>query len=338
MRASGQDAHVLAVVGARLGSLASADIAARVREGRLDAAGRAASRARGYATQAERWEKQQRLQRLRSRAAAVQRQLERGHMAICRGGGRLAKARHNLACAKLTEAGWRARWEPKRWFITADGEADKTWGNETVRWHPGEGWVEVRLPAPLTHLANRPHGRYRLSCQVAFPHRGGEVAAQAVSGAVRYDISPACDGRPAGLAPRRAAARRDQHPDPRGKRPWLPGRGDRGPRLRRRTRTRPGEPWPSALTRQAWPVLPPAHRRPPDRQVPDRLTQMAHNQSLSVIAVDLAYTSQWGRQHWLGPAQPTGFPDRHRPPCGGRGDRQTCARPPGAQTGRCDRR
>jgi hypothetical protein len=49
--------------------------------------------------------------------------------------------------------------------------------------------VEVRLPAPLTHLANRPHGRYRLSCQVAFPHRGDEVAAQAVSGAVRYDIS-----------------------------------------------------------------------------------------------------------------------------------------------------
>jgi hypothetical protein len=47
----------------------------------------------------------------------------------------------------------------------------------------------VKLPAPLAHLANRPHGRYRLSCPVAFPYRGDEVAARATSGAVRYDIS-----------------------------------------------------------------------------------------------------------------------------------------------------
>jgi hypothetical protein len=44
VRASGQDAHVLAAVGVHLGSLAAADLAARVREGRLDGAGRAASR------------------------------------------------------------------------------------------------------------------------------------------------------------------------------------------------------------------------------------------------------------------------------------------------------
>src|SRR5262249_28160617 len=43
--------------------------------------------------------------------------------------------------------------------------------------------------APLAHLANRPHGRYRLSCEVRFEHRGDEVAAQAATGAVRYDIS-----------------------------------------------------------------------------------------------------------------------------------------------------
>ncbi|EQD61866.1 hypothetical protein B1B_07496, partial [mine drainage metagenome] len=74
-------------------------------------------------------------------------------------------------------------------FITADGEADKTWGNETIRWHPGEGWLEIKLPAALVHLANRPYGRYRLSTLVAWPYRGDEVAAQATSGAVRYDIS-----------------------------------------------------------------------------------------------------------------------------------------------------
>ena len=110
-------------------------------------------------------------------------------MAVCRGGGRLARTRHNLEAAELTQAGWRARWKARRWFITADGEAGKAWGNETIRWHPGEGWAEIKLPAPLAHLANRPHGRYRLSCQVSFPHRGDEVAAQAASGAVRYDIS-----------------------------------------------------------------------------------------------------------------------------------------------------
>ena len=47
----------------------------------------------------------------------------------------------------------------------------------------------IRLPAPLEHLANRPHGRYRLSCLVSFHYRGGDVAAQAESGAVRYDIA-----------------------------------------------------------------------------------------------------------------------------------------------------
>ena len=47
----------------------------------------------------------------------------------------------------------------------------------------------MKLPAPLVHLANRPYGRYRLSCPVVFSHRGEEVAAQVASGAVRYDIS-----------------------------------------------------------------------------------------------------------------------------------------------------
>ena len=41
----------------------------------------------------------------------------------------------------------------------------------------------------MAHLANQPHGRYRLSCEIMFPHRGGDAAAQAASGAVRYDIS-----------------------------------------------------------------------------------------------------------------------------------------------------
>jgi hypothetical protein len=54
--------------------------------------------------------------------------------------------------------------------------------------HPEEGWLELKLPTPLAHLANRPHGRYRLSCPVRFTHRADDWAAQAASGAVRYDI------------------------------------------------------------------------------------------------------------------------------------------------------
>jgi len=78
-------------------------------------------------------------------------------------------------------------------FLTADGEKDKAWGNETIRWNPDQCWLEIKLPAPLAHLANRPHGRHRLSCPVRFSDRGDEVAAQAATGAIRYDIT--CDPR-----------------------------------------------------------------------------------------------------------------------------------------------
>jgi hypothetical protein len=110
-------------------------------------------------------------------------------VAVVRGGRRLLGARQHLAGAGLAEEQWRRRWEAGRLFLTADGEKDKHLGNETIRWHPGEGWLELKLPAPLAHLANRPHGRYRLTCPVEFAYRGDEVAAQAAAGAVRYDIS-----------------------------------------------------------------------------------------------------------------------------------------------------
>jgi hypothetical protein len=90
----------------------------------------------------------------------------------------------------LTQAQWAARWQAARRFLTADGEADKLWGNETIRVHPDEQWLELRLPTPLAHLSNTP-GRaatYRLSCPVVFHHRQGEWAAQAATGAVRYDV------------------------------------------------------------------------------------------------------------------------------------------------------
>jgi len=39
----------------------------------------------------------------------------------------------------------------------------------------------------------------------------------------------------------------------------------------------------------------------PTARFRDRLTQMASNKGLAVIAVDPAYTSRWGAEHWLAP-------------------------------------
>ena len=122
-----------------------------------------------------------RIRRIEARLARVERQLEAGAVSVVRGGKALLRKRGSLAVAGLTQAKWREQWESARLFLTADGEAAKTWGNETIRWHPDEGWLEIKLPAPLAYLANQPHGRYRLSCPVAFSYRGDGVAAQTPS-------------------------------------------------------------------------------------------------------------------------------------------------------------
>jgi len=248
---SARDEAVLWAAGTHLGSLAGRDLAARCAEGRLDAKGRAASRARrkraltgesssrwagaitrtsedqhrlagqnlraerntvqariqgiqarllvpaggkagrvrGYATPAERHAKAVRLQALQARLARVDRRLEAGTVSVVRGSKALLRKRGHLAAAGLTQERWRQEWESARLFLTADGEKDKAWGNETIRWHPDEGWLEIKLPGPLARLANRPYGRYRLSCPVGFSYRGDEVAAQAATGAIRYDIA-----------------------------------------------------------------------------------------------------------------------------------------------------
>ncbi len=242
---------VLRAAGVHLGSLASADLAARCAQGRLDAKGKAVSRrerkraltalsssrwagaitrasedqrglaernlkaeaaglrarariiearlalpvggrrgrTHGYATRAERHGKQQRLQVLRARLAEAERRLATGRVSVCRGGRGLLRQRDHLRDAGLTRDQWREQWDAARMFLTADGEAGKPLGNETIRWHPDQGWLEIRLPAPLSHLANASHGRYRLGCSVKFAYRGDEVAAQAATGAVRYDIA-----------------------------------------------------------------------------------------------------------------------------------------------------
>jgi ribosomal protein L30/L7E len=151
--------------------------------------GQKVGRVRGYADRDERHVKTVRLQRLRARLAVVTRQLAAGVVSVTRGGKRLLHKRNNLAAAGLTQQQWRSQWQAARLFLTADGEVGKVWGNETIRFNPDEGWLEIKLPTALAYLANRPHGRYRLSGLVRFSYRGDDVAAQAATGAVRYDIS-----------------------------------------------------------------------------------------------------------------------------------------------------
>lgn len=329
-------------------------------EARLGApVGQRAGRVRGYGTRAERHAKTVRARALRARLTGVQQRLDTGRVSVCRGGKALLRKRHNLAAAGLAGARWREQWTAARLFLTADGEKDKTWGNETIRWNPDQRWLEIKLPAPLAHLANQPHGRYRLCCRVGFSYRGEDVAAQAATGAVRYDISFDCErGRwyldaswkahvidPVTLAQARAAkvVAVDVNAahlavavlDPDGNRIGVPRTiglplaglpsstrdghlraaisailglarmhaaravvvedldfADAREQGREHTGNRPSTGRRGRSFRHQVTGIPTARFR-------ERLTHMACNAGVAVIAVDPAYTSRWGAQHWL---------------------------------------
>ncbi|MFE1252726.1 IS200/IS605 family accessory protein TnpB-related protein [Streptomyces fungicidicus] len=142
----------------------------------------------GYRSRREWHAKARRLRVLEDRLEKVRADWDAGRVRVVRGGRRLARTRHHLAEAGLTAAQWRRRWEAGRWFLQADGESGKRFGNETIRVTP-EGEVSVKLPAPLADLANAPHGRYVLAVKVSFAHRGQEWADRvAANRAVAYRI------------------------------------------------------------------------------------------------------------------------------------------------------
>ncbi|MGP3963984.1 IS200/IS605 family accessory protein TnpB-related protein [Nonomuraea sp. 3N208] len=323
--------------------------------------GKRQGRIRGYANQEERWHKQRRLQVLTARLARVEDRIDKGRPAIVAGGRRLAKARHNLTDADLTEQQWRRQWDARRMFLTADGETGAPFGNYTIAVDPGDSSVTIVLPEPLRHLANAPRGRYRLSSTVRFYHRRDQWLDRAQANrAVRYDIThnpdrdrwyldaswssdtpplPSPDqlaasgarllsvdlnsdhlaacivdtcgnpiGRPLTIPTELSgpASRRDGHlrqaisdlidlalwhgcagiaienlgfDDARATGRETMGRGRRGKSFRR---TVAG--------------IPTARFR-------ERLRGMAYHRGLVVIAVDPAYTSRWGAQHWQRPLQ-----------------------------------
>ncbi|WP_406123359.1 IS200/IS605 family accessory protein TnpB-related protein [Streptomyces canus] len=155
----------------------------------------------GYRSQREWHAKSRRLRVLQDRLAAARADREAGIVHVVRGGKRLARTRHHLEAAQLTEGAWRRGWEAERWFLAADGESGKRYGNETIRVSP-DGEVSIKLPAPLAYLANAPLGRYVLACRITFAHRATEWADRvAANRAVAYRILPHSRLRSSGGTP-----------------------------------------------------------------------------------------------------------------------------------------
>jgi IS605 OrfB family transposase len=316
----------------------------------------------GYRSRQEWFAKSRRLARLEQRHAAELARWEAGRVSVCRGGARLARTRHHLNEAGLTEEQWRARWEAARWFCSADGESGKRWGNETIR-VSDTGQISIRLPAPLTELANAPHGRYILTCQVHFAHRGQEWTDRVTTNrAVAYTIHhepqrgrwyltaswqrPAVAAMPLGAALAAACIGVDANDDHLAA--WrLDGHGNPVGQPRRffyelsGTSTHRDAQIRHALTRllhfaQQAGVKAIAienldferektrekHGRRkrfrrllsrfPTARLKARLVSMAAEAGVGIVAVDPAYTSKWGAQHWHKPmAAPRRKTSRH---------------------------
>jgi hypothetical protein len=136
---------------------------------------------KGYPSQADRFAKQCRLQRLRAELGRVTADRSNKRVHVVEGGNGLAKTRHNLPAAALTVSEWRDRWDCARDRIEANGSGDEPFGNLTITVNP-DGVVSLRLPKPLEHLANAPHGRYTLSGAAVFSYRADEWRARITGG------------------------------------------------------------------------------------------------------------------------------------------------------------
>ncbi|MCB5165033.1 transposase [Streptomyces bambusae] len=305
----------------------------------------------GYRSKREWFHKSRRLAVLEHRLEVTRAEREAGVVRVVRGGRRLLNTRHNLTAAQLTEEQWRQRWEAERWFLAADGESGKRYGNETIRVTP-DGEVSIRLPAPLAHLANAGHGRFLLASKVAFAHRGAEWADRiegnrAVAYRIHYDVErvrwyltaswqkpvvktvPLDAVRAAGMvgvdsnADHFAAYRLDPHGNPVGNPRRFPydltGTADHRDAQVRHAITRLLH-WAkrSGVTAIAMENLDftadktrENHGRRkrfrqlvsgiPTGKLKARLVSMAAETGLSIVAVDPAYTSLWGDEHWRKP-------------------------------------
>ncbi len=309
----------------------------------------------GYRSRREWHAKSRRLHVLEDRLERERAAWTAGTVHVVRGGKRLARTRHNLPAAQLTEGEWRGRWEAARWFLQADGESGKRFGNETIRISP-DGEASIRLPTPLKGLANAPHGRYVLTGRIRFAHRRQEWADRAEANrAIAYRIHhdaqrgrwyvtaswqkpvtrtiPLAAALADGVigvdtnADHLAAWRLDTHGNPTGTPRrffydltgpadhrdaqvrhaltrllnWAQGCGVKAIAVEdldftaEKTREKHGR---RRRFRQLISGMPTGRLRA-------RLTSMADATGIAIIAVDPAYTSRWGAQHWQKPLTST---------------------------------
>ncbi|MBB3726274.1 transposase [Nonomuraea dietziae] len=305
----------------------------------------------GYRSEHEWFVKSRRLAALERRLDAARAEREAGIVHVVRGGRRLFNIRHNLEKARLTETEWRQRWEAERWFLAADGESGKRYGNETIRVTP-DGEVSIKLPAPLAHLANAKHSRYILASRIQFKHRGEEWGDRvhgnrAVAYRIHYDVArgrwyltaswqrpvvktiPLETARAGGMigvdtnADHFAAYRLDRHGNPVGA-PHrffydLTGSANHRDAQIRHAITRLLH-WAKRAGVAAVGIEDldftaeksrEKHGRKkrfrqlvsgiPTGKLKARLVSMAAERDVSIVAVDPAYTSMWGAQHWQKP-------------------------------------
>ncbi|MGH3378857.1 MAG: IS200/IS605 family accessory protein TnpB-related protein, partial [Actinoallomurus sp.] len=302
----------------------------------------------GYRSSREWHAKSRRLATLQARHAAAVTDWQAGRVRVVRGGRRLANARHHL---DESVEQWRARWEAARWFLAADGESGKRFGNETIRITP-EGQISIKLPAPLAHHANAPHGRFTLVARVSFAHREAEWADRietnrAVAYRIHHDpdrnrwYTTASWQRPAVTAiPLQAARahgvigvdtnndhlaawRLDTHGnpagDPRRFRYDLSGNAQHRDAQIRHALTRLLH-WAKQCGVAAIAIEDLDFERDktrekhgrrkrfrqlisqfPTAKLKARLVSMAAEHGLAIVAIDPAYTSRWGAQHWQKP-------------------------------------
>ncbi|MGW3782540.1 IS200/IS605 family accessory protein TnpB-related protein [Streptomyces sp. NPDC005091] len=305
----------------------------------------------GYRSKSEWFRKSRRLAALEDRHTAAVADWQAGRVRVVRGGKRLLNTRHHLTEARLTKDEWRQRWEAERWFLAADGESGKRFGNETIRVTP-DGEVSVKLPAPLAHLANARHGRYIFTGRIAFAHRGAEwadriEANRAVAYRIHLDTKrdrwyltaswqrPAIRTIPLETARARGMIGVDTNADhfaayhldrrgnpiggPRRFFYGLSGTADHRDAQIRHALTRLIN-WArrvgvAAIGIEDLDFTPEKTREKhgrrkrfrqlisgmPTAKLKARLVSMAAEHGLSIVAVDPAYTSMWGAQHWQRP-------------------------------------
>ncbi|MEU9288457.1 IS200/IS605 family accessory protein TnpB-related protein [Streptomyces sp. NPDC048275] len=306
---------------------------------------------RGYTSRGEWHAKSRRLHALKVRLVAVEADRAAGRVHVVRGGKQLAHARHHLAAAGLSERTWRQQWQAERMFLAADGESGKRFGNETIR-VTDTGQLSLKLPAPLAHLANAPHGRYLLDAVVRFQYRDEEwrdriTAHRAVAYRIHHDVArgrwyvtaswqrTATPALPLKAALARgvvgvdmnddhlAAWQLDLHGNPVGE-PQRYFYDLTGTAAHRDAQIRHALSRLLHYTRRCGAAAIAIENldftdgtsrekhgrnkhfrrllsRFPTAKLRARLVSMAAEQDIAIVAVDPAYTSRWGAQHWQKP-------------------------------------